>query len=261
MFKKLLAIFLSILMVISTLTGSAFALGDDVDIPIADDDEEVIEPEFPSNVDSFEHLSAGSVKVDITNSTELFKKSGDAYNPFPTGPAPSGDKWGMFTNFSYPTHKHVDGEYVEIEGAYKKGSYCGDTMFPIKAIKGSYNHTYYTDYNTDPSLLSTVTVTPHSGETMIGMGQMYRTGIKAIENLKAYTDYELSIWAYQANPCGFIKSLVVADNYDGIQTNGLIAFADNCTVLGATNYNSDAVVYGEWTKLTVSFSTTDKTTA
>ena len=261
MFKKLLAIFLSILMVISTLTGSAFALGDDVDIPIADDDEEVIEPEIPSNVDSFEHLSAGSVKVDITNSTELFKKSGDAYNPFPTGPAPSGDKWGMFTNFSYPTHKLVDGEYVEIEGAYKKGSYCGDTMFPIKAIKGSYNHTYYTDYNTDPSLLSTVTVTPHSGETMIGMGQMYRTGIKAIENLKAYTDYELSIWAYQANPCGFIKSLVVADNYDGIQTNGLIAFADNCTVLGATNYNSDAVVYGEWTKLTVSFSTTDKTTA
>jgi len=264
MFKKFLAIFLSILMVISTFTGSAFAIGDDVDIPITDDDEEVIEPEIPSNVDSFEHLSAGSVKVGIENNTEglyMYNATKNTYSLLTTGPAPSGDKWGMFTNFSYPTHKLVDGEYVEIEGAYKKGSYCGDTMFPIKAIKGNYNHTYYTDYNTDPSLLSTVTVIPHSGETMIGMGQMFRTGIKALENLKAYTDYELSIWAYQANPCGFIKSLVVADNYDGIQTNGLIAFADNCTVLGATNYNSDAIVYGEWTKLTVSFSTTDKTTA
>lgn len=93
------------------------------------------------------------------------------------------------------------------------------------------------------------------------MGQMYRTGIKAIENLIPYTDYELSIWVYMANNCGYVKSLVVADNYDGVQTNGLVAYSDDCTVLGANNYYDTVFTYGEWQKLTVSFSTLDKTTA
>ncbi len=262
MLKRFLAIFLSLLLAITACTGSVFALGEDVDIPIGDDeDEEYIEPEIPSNADSFEHLSAGSVKVAITNSTELFTKSGDTYKAFPTGPAPSGDKWGMYTNFAYPTHKLVDGEYVDIDPLITKGAYCGDNLFPINAIKGAYTHKYYTDYNTDPSLLSSVTVTPHSGEMMIGMGQMYRTGIKAIENLEPYTDYELSIWVYMANESGYIKSLVVADNYDGIQTNGLIAYSDDCNVLGATNYYDSSFEYGKWEELTVNFSATDKTTA
>ena len=115
MFKKSLAIFLATLMVITSLTGTAFALGDDVDIPIMDDEDEIVEPEMPSNADSFEHLSAGSVKVDITASNELFTLSNGSYTGFPTGSAPSGDKWGMFTNFAYPTYKLVDGEYVKIE--------------------------------------------------------------------------------------------------------------------------------------------------
>jgi len=96
---------------------------------------------------------------------------------------------------------------------------------------------------------------------MIGMGQMYRTGIKAIENLEPFTDYELSIWVYQTNTSGYVKSLVVADNYDGIQTNGLTAFSDTCNVLGASNYSDSNYEYGKWEELTVSFSTTDKTTA
>lgn len=261
MFKRLLTIFLVILMVFTACTGNVFALGDDVDIPIMDDDEDIIEPEVPSNVDSFEHLAAGSVKVDITPSNNFFTYSNNSYVGFPTGPAPSGDKWGMFTNFAYPTYKLVDGEYVKIENPVTKGTYCGDTHFPIIAIKGNYQHTYYTDYNTDKSLTSTVTVTPHSGSTMIGMGQMFRTGIKAIENLKPYTDYELSIWVYQSNPCGYIKSLVVADNYDGIQTNGLTAFSDDCNVLGANNYYDSSFEYSKWEELKVGFSTTDKTTA
>ena len=261
MFKKLLAIFLSILMVLTTLTGTVFALGDDVDIPIMDDEDEIVEPETPSNAESFEHLSAGSVKVDITASNELFTLSNGSYTGFPTGSAPSGDKWGMFTNFSYPTYKLVDGEYVKIENPNTNGAYCGDNYFPIKAIKGDYTHKYYTDFNTDPTLLSTVTVTPHSGDTMIGMGQMHRTGIKAIENLKPYTDYELSIWVYMANTSGYVYSLVVADNYDGIRTNALTAYSADCNILGAKHYPESTFKYGEWEELKVSFSTTDKTTA
>lgn len=217
-----------------------------------------------TSASGFESVAAGNVKADIAANTEglyMYNSSKDTYTLVPTGPAPSGHTWGMFTNFAYPTHKLVDGEYVEIEGAYKKGSYNGDTLFPIKAIHGEYQHTYFTDYSTDSSLTSTVTVTPHTGNVMIGMGQMYRSGVKELTGLKANTDYVLNIWVYQANPCGFIKSAVVTDHYDGIQTNGLIAFADDCNVLGASNYSSDTQVYGEWTKLTVNFSTADKTTA
>ena len=262
MFKRFLAIFLVLLLTFTTCMGNAFALGDDVDIPIMDDEDEEFIPETPSGVEDFEHLNAGSVKVDITNSSELFTKSGDTYKPFPTGPAPSGDKWGMFTNFAYPTYKLVDGEYVEIENPSKNGTYCGDTHFPINAIKGDYQHTYYTSYTDNQNnTTDTVTVTPHSGNTMIGMGQMHRTGIKAIENLEPYTDYDLSIWVYSANTSGYVYSLVVADNYDGIQTNGLTAFSTDCNVLGATNYPDSTLKYGEWEELKVSFSTTDKTTA
>ena len=108
-------------------------------------------------------------------------------------------------------------------GAHKKGAYCGDNHFPIKAIKGEYTHQYYTDFNTDSSLISTVKVKPHSGNTMIGLGQLYRTSIKEITGLKANTNYKLSIWIYQTNPCGFVRTIAVADNYDGVRTNGTTA--------------------------------------
>lgn len=128
-------------MALTVCTGTVFALGEDVDISIGDDeDEEIVEPEIPSNVDSFENVSAGNVKVTIANNTEdlyMYNADKDTYSLVPTGPAPSGDKWGMFTNFAYPTHKLIDGEYVEIGGAYKKGAYCGDDLFPIKAIRVS----------------------------------------------------------------------------------------------------------------------------
>ena len=135
MFKSFLSIFLVLLLTCTICTGIVFAFGYDIDIPIDDEDEEIVIPPS-SNVESFEHLNAGNVKVDITNSSELFIKSGDTYKAFPVGPAPSGDKWGMFTNYAYPTYKLVDGEYVTIENPSKKGTYCGDNMFPIKAIKG-----------------------------------------------------------------------------------------------------------------------------
>lgn len=213
---------------------------------------------------SFEGVAAGNVKTPISNNTEglyMYNASKGTYSLVPTGPAPSGHLWGMFTNFAYPTHKLVGGEYVALEGAYKKGAYNGDNMFPITAYHGPYQHTYYTDYNKDQTLTSTVTVTPRTGNVMIGMGQMYRSGIKELNGLSTYTDYELNLWVYQANPCGFVKSLVVTDHYDGIQTNGLAPFATDCNVLGASNYSQDTQVYGEWVKLTVPFSTTNKTTA
>ena len=261
MFKRFLAIFLVLLLTFTTCMGNAFALGDDVDIPIMDDEDEEFIPETPSGVEDFEHLNAGSVKVDITNSSELFTKSGDTYKPFPTGPAPSGDKWGMFTNFAYPTYKLVDGEYVEIENPSKNGTYCGDTHFPINAIKGDYQHTYYTSYTDNQNnTTDTVTVTPHSGDTMIGLGQIFRTNVKAVENLEPYTDYTLSFWVYQT-VSGYLNTIVVADNYDGIKTTATTPFSDDCNVLGSASYDAKDVVYNEWTKISVNFSTTDKTTA
>ena len=211
--------------------------------------------------DSFEHLNTGSVKVGITNSTELFTKSGDTYKPFLTAPAPSGDKWGMFTNFSSPTHKLVNGEYVAIDSSLRKGSYCGDTFFEIKAIKGGYKHTYYTDYNANTANLSTVTVTPRTSNVMIGLGQLFRTNIKAIENLTPNTEYTLSFWVYQTNSSGFISTVAVADNYEGLQSTKLSPFSSDCKVLGGAKYSDTTATYGKWTELKVNFTTNEKTTA
>ena len=42
MFKKILSVLLTILMVISAMTGTAFALNDDVDIPVSKTEKTVI---------------------------------------------------------------------------------------------------------------------------------------------------------------------------------------------------------------------------
>ncbi|MEE1025717.1 MAG: GDSL-type esterase/lipase family protein [Acutalibacteraceae bacterium] len=342
MFKKILSVLLTILMVISAMTGTAFALNDDVDIPVSktektvinnavfvnssgqtidsadenavvytgevssdgkvtahcdfdtvsgayefvgwycagskitdtadftfiDGSYETLTPKIKSlnvlsDASSFESLAEGSVKVAIANSQDLYMYNSNkgTYSPVTTGPAPTGHTWGMFTNFTYPTHKKVGENYVEIEGATKKGAYNGDNIFQIKAIKGAYTHTYFPDYKTDSTATATVTVKPHSGNVMIGTGQMYRTAIKELTGLKPYTDYRLSFWVYQASDCGVLYSVAVADNYDGLQTNGNVAFLDDSNVLGYNVIAESDRVYGQWTQVTVNFSTLDKDTA
>lgn len=342
MFKKILSVLLSILMVISAMTGTAFALNDDVDIPVSktektvinnavfvnslgetidsadenavtytgevasdgkvtahcdfdtisgayeffgwycagskiadtadftfiDGSYETLTPKIKSlnvltDASSFESLAEGSVKAAITNSQELYmyNSNKDTYSPVATGPAPTGHTWGIFTNFTYPTHRLVGDKYVKIEDAPKQGAYNGDNFFPINAIKGAYQHTYFTDYKTDPTATATVTVKPHSGNVMIGMGQMYRTAIKELSGLKPYTNYQLSLWIYQAGDCGVLYSAAVVDNYDGLQTNGTISFLEDTNVLGYNVIAESDRVYGEWTQITVEFATLDKTTA
>lgn len=342
MLKKILSVLLSLLMVTSAVTGTAFALNEDVDICVSqtektvmnnavfvngegeildsadeysavytgevaqdgrvtahcgfdtasgtyefsgwysgdnkvsdtadftftDGDYETLTPKIKSlnvlsDASSFESLAEGSVKAQITNSGDLYmyNSNRDTYSPVPTGPAPTGHTWGMFTNFTYPTHKLVGSEYVEIEGATKKGAYNADTFFDIKAIRGAYQHTYFPDYKTDSTATATDTIRPHSGNVMIGTGQMYRTAIKELTGLKPYTDYLLSFWVYQASDCGVLYSAAVADNYDGIQTNGNVAFLEGSNVLGYNAIAPEDRVYGEWTQITVEFATLDKNTA
>lgn len=207
---------------------------------------------------SFESINtAGSLKVQTTNSDQYFYKNGDSYVAVSTAPAPTGHLWGVYSIYSYPTYQKVGNQYIAIENPVT-GAYCGDTIGSINAIVGEYQHTYFSDFDNDPDAKATVTVKPHSGNTMLSLNTPSRHSIKELDGLKKNTDYVLSVWVYIQNKTSQLPWAAVTSNYDGLKTSASYSHSDNCDVLGITGFNPN---YGEWTQLKIPFNSGDNEVA
>lgn len=199
---------------------------------------------------SFESITKeGSVRVEITDTESYYYKNGENYFLVKEGPAPTGNLWGIYSNFAYPQYEKIGEEYVAIENPVA-GAYCGDSWGYVNAVTGDYSHTYYSDYDNDPTAKETVIVKPHSGNTMLATNSYWRHNIKELTGLKKNTDYVLSVWIYTQNDTSCLSWSAVTSNYDGLKTGASAAHLDSCEVLGLAGFTAN---YGEWTQLKIPF--------
>lgn len=207
---------------------------------------------------SFESIySSDSVKVAVNNTDAYYYKDGNNFFLVKTGEAPSGNLWGGYSNFAYPMYEKIGEEYKAIENP-AKGAYCGDDYFTIKSLVGEYEHTYYTDYDNDTTAKATITVKPHTGNTMIGINAYWRHCIKELSGLEKNTDYVLSVWVYTQNDTSCLSWAAVANNYEGLRTGSSKPHLDSCELLGVTGFTAN---YGEWTQLKIPFNSGENTVA
>jgi len=201
---------------------------------------------------SFESITESKPLNVSTWKTDYYSKDGETYSQKYTGDAPTGHSWGGYYN-TYPTHQKIGDEYVPLENIFESG-YCNDPYFKVQSLVGDYEHTYYSDYDNDKTATATVTVKPHSGNTMIGIYSYWRHNIKELKGFKKNTDYVLSFWVYTQNDVSLLSWAAVADTYHGVKTGSTEAHIDGCELLGATGITGD---FGKWTQIKIPFNSGD----
>ena len=211
----------------------------------------VVSRNLLSNAGSFEQYNATTdLTVTRRDSGLTTAKGGKVYTADP----PTGDKWGAWTNFTYPAGS-------------SGGSYCGENYMNVQALSGAYTMTYYTAK--DKSTTATETVTAHTGDNMLRIGFHSRSSIRALENLTPHTDYTLSFYTWGADPWNFILYASVATDYEGMQTNMTLLPDSGCERLAQYTEPTEkidgyaclpAALVRSWRKITLNFNSGNHTT-
>ena len=212
----------------------------------------VVSRNLLSNAGSFEQYNATTdLTVTRRDSGLTTEKGGTVYTADP----PTGDKWGAWTNFTYPA-------------GGSGGSYCGENYMNVTALSGAYTMKYYTAQ--DKSTTATETVKAHTGDNMLRIGFHSRSSIRALENLTPHTDYTLSFYTWGADEWNYIKYVSVATDYKGLQTNATSPIAGSgCELLvqyiqPTEKINSydclPAALVRSWRKITLNFNSGNHTT-
>ena len=211
----------------------------------------VVSRNLLSNAGSFEQYNATTdLTVTRRDSGLTTAKGGKVYTADP----PSGDKWGAWTNFTYPAGS-------------SGGSYCGEDYMNVQALSGAYTMTYYTAK--DKSATATETVTAHTGDNMLKIGFHSRSSIRALENLTPHTDYTLSFYTWGADPWNYIRYASVATDYEGMKTDMTLLPDSGCERLAQYRESTEqidgydclpAALVRSWRKITLNFNSGNHTT-
>ena len=183
---------------------------------------------------SFENYSGGgTLRVEPSNSNIV----------------PYKDRWGIYNPFA---NRYGDSGYEN-----------GDWPFNIKAYSGTVDDSYkeyITDVETNKNVLSDYipfTVTPYSGNTMLGACVKSRSIVRKLQNLTPDTEYMLSFYVNNPSYLDYLKTVTIADTYalpphsTSSTTNQIYAYY----VEGGNEKIDDLSKVRNWSKITLKFTT------
>ncbi len=169
--------------------------------------------------------------------------------------APYSDKWGLYSGFSNSKG-----------GA---GYENGDWPWTVNAFSGTITDYYLKDdydFATSTTAQTKVeyTVTPYEGNTMLGAAVKSRSMIRKLQNLKPNTEYTLSFYVNYPSETDYIKTVQVADTYDGYN-NSTKNLDENLTKIYSTyneteDFTVDIEKIRNWGKISLTFTTDEDDT-
>lgn len=183
----------------------------------------------------FENYSTGdTVRVDPANSEV----------------APYNDRWGIWSRYASAKYGFEAG-YEKLDWSYIIKAYNGETTDYYK------NYTYSPEtatYSLD-SVKTPYTVTPYSGNSMLGFAVKSRSAVRKLQNLMPNTEYQISFYVNNPTPTDLLKKIVVANSYDF--DAGSVSSTDERVYAYFDDYDgyADYDKIRNWGRMTVTFTT------
>jgi len=167
--------------------------------------------------------------------------------------APYSDKWGLYSSYS---NSKGDAGYEN-----------GDWPWTVKAFSGTVtdyylNDVYDSESDTTTSTKIEYTVAPYEGNGMLGAAVKSRSMIRKLQNLTPNTQYSVSFYVNYPSQKDYIKTVVVADTYNGYSGGEL---DETLTKIYSTyteldDYVVDADKIRNWGKISLNFTTDEDDT-
>ncbi len=130
-------------------------------------------------------------------------------SPANSGVLPHNDKWGIWNRYNSASNGFEAG-YENLDWGYIIEAFNGTTTDYYK------NYTYSPEtatYSVE-STKNAYTVTPYSGNSMIGFAVKSRSAVRKLQNLQPNTEYQISFYVNNPSKTDFLDKIVVANTYD-----------------------------------------------
>lgn len=130
-------------------------------------------------------------------------------SPANSGVIPHNDKWGIWNRYNSASNGFEAG-YENLDWGYIIEAFNGTTTDYYK------NYTYSPEtakYSLDEQKTA-YTVTPYSGNSMIGFAVKSRSAVRKLQNLQPNTEYQISFYVNNPSKTDFLDKIVVANTYD-----------------------------------------------
>lgn len=169
--------------------------------------------------------------------------------------APYNDKWGIYNRYNAASQGFEAG-YENLDWAYNIRAFNGTTTDYYK------NYTYSPEtatYSLDTQK-TPYTITPYSGNSMLGFAVKSRSAIRKLQNLTPNTEYQISFYVSNPSKTDLLDKIVVANTYN------LDAGSVNKTDERLYAYFEDNDGYADydklrrWGKMTINFTTPENVT-
>jgi hypothetical protein len=171
-------------------------------------------------------------------------------SPANSGVLPYNDKWGIWNRYASATYGFEKG-YEYLDWAYEIKAFNGETTDYYK------NYTYSPEtatYSVDATKTA-YTITPYSGNSMIGFAVKSRSAIRKLQNLQPNTEYQISFYVSNPSKTDFLDKIIVASDYDFdagyIDPDDQRVYGYFEDYDGYADYNK----IRDWGKMTVNFTT------
>ncbi len=171
-------------------------------------------------------------------------------SPANSGVLPYGDRWGIWNRYASVSNGFVAG-YEHLDWGYTIKAYNGETTDYYR------NYTYSPEtakYSLDEQKTS-YTVTPYSGNSMLGFAVKSRSAVRKLQNLMPNTEYQISFYVSNPSKTDLLDKIVVANNYD--LDAGAVKADDQRVYAYFEDYDgyADYDKIRNWGKMTINFTT------
>ncbi len=171
-------------------------------------------------------------------------------SPSNSGVLPYNERWGIYSRYAAASRGFEVG-YEKLDWSYLIKAFNGETTDYYR------NYTYSPEtatYSLDADK-TPYTITPYSGNSMLGFAVKSRSAIRKLQNLQPNTQYQISFYVSNPSKTDLLDKIIVANTYD--LDAGTVKSDDQRVYAYFEDYDgySDYDKVRSWGKMSINFTT------